>query len=89
MRMEPNFTSEAGEVEDTLYESDRHAYDQLWMVLDRIAQLGEEAKYVPWVSYVSSREIWGTRIPGTNYTVFWRIDGDEFSIAHILKDVNV
>lgn len=87
--MEPEFSPEADRVEEALYADDRHAYDRLWDVLDRIGELGEEAKYLGWASYVSSRKIWGTKVPGTDYTVFWRIANDKFTVALIVADLGV
>ena len=65
--------------------SDR-VYQRLWDALDRIAADPETAPR----SYVSSRQVFGTKVPGTDYTVFWRIfDGEHLWVMWLLEDAGL
>lgn len=83
-----DFTDAARVIDDEFYQSAGSEYDRLWDVLDRIRADPEEAQHAPWSNYVSSQDLWGSKIPGTDYTVFWRVQpGPLLVVAHILPDI--
>jgi len=55
-------------VEATMNDRD---YNKLWDVLEFIAADLEAARTDPRNRFISSRNEWGTHIPGTRYTAFW------------------
>lgn len=59
-------------------------YGRLWDVIERIIDDPEYARHAPWAQFVSSRKIWGTKIPGTEYTMFWGTEGDTL-IVHLIE----
>lgn len=74
--MQVNYSKGAKAVEDHLYDNDPDAYEHLWEVLERIMEDPEEATYAAWSKYVSTRNLWGSKVPGTDYTVYWRVESD-------------
>ncbi|MEX0159805.1 MULTISPECIES: hypothetical protein [unclassified Microbacterium] len=85
--MEVSFANDAGDVVDQLRE---HVYERLWDVLDQIMKDPDEAPHAPWSEHVSSLNLWGTKIPGTDYTVFWRIEDDDMLyVAVVTPDLGV
>ncbi len=85
--MDVAFSNAAGAVQEEFYARPGVEYDRLWDVLDRILLDVEEAKHAPWVSYVSTFDLWGAKIPGTDYTVFWRASETTLLVAEIVRDV--
>jgi hypothetical protein len=85
--MDVEFTPEAQAVDDKLYDTQGTEYESLWSVLDRIRKDSEEAKHANWTNYVSTRDLWGSKILGTDYTVFWRVSpGPVLTVALIVRD---
>lgn len=85
--MQVEFTDAAGEVADRLEAHESRAYQRLWDVLDRILEDVEEARAR--ASYVSSRKVWADKVPGTDYTVFWRVNDDDLLVVYILADIGI
>lgn len=85
--MDISFSDEAKAVEDRLFaDADLRPYNKLWDVLEQILSDPEQAKHAPWTNYVSSRRLWGTKVPGTNYTVFWRVDPGAVIVVLLVED---
>jgi hypothetical protein len=83
MPVEVEFALQAQTEADTLT---ARAWDSLWDLLDRILADPEAAQHAPWASYVSSQRMFGSKIPGTDHTVYWWLDGDLVRVPWILKD---
>jgi hypothetical protein len=81
--MRTRFTPEAAQVEDSLPDK---VYDRLWDALERILADPEEAPYTGWAHYSSAHRVYGTPLPGTDWSVFWRISGDILEVVWILED---
>lgn len=82
-----SYTPDALRVATRLYEAeDDPTFDRLQEVLDRIALDPEEAKYAPWTEYVSSRSVWGTKIPGGDWTVFWMTRESGVVVVLLVED---
>lgn len=89
MEIPVDFTDAARAIDDEFYNSAGKEYERLWEVLDRICADPQEAQHASWTNYVSSQDLWGSKIPGTNYTVFWRVQpGPVLVVAHILPDID-
>jgi hypothetical protein len=83
-------TEEARQVEEHFFDDrESDSYDRLWDVLDRILEDPVAAPTSPWAHHVSTRDLWGSKIPGSNATVFWRISGDTLHVVHIFRDLGV
>lgn len=80
--LEPEADAEA----NRLFEDESPAYDKLWDVLERIAEDPEEAKHARWTNYVSSHGLWGAKIPGTDYTLFWKTADDHVVGVLLVED---
>lgn len=85
--MHVEMTDEARAVEQRFYD-DRNskAYDRLWDVIDAILADPEAALHAPRAHHVSSFNLWGSKIPGTDWTVFWRIADDALQLVYIFED---
>ncbi|MCT1364036.1 MULTISPECIES: hypothetical protein [unclassified Microbacterium] len=81
--MEVSFTLVAQGAEDTL---DDHSYNQLWDVIERILEDPEYARRAPWSEFVSTRKLYGTKVPGTDLTVYWAVEGDTLRVHVIAAD---
>lgn len=87
IKMNVSFANDAGDVVDQLPD---HVYDRLWDVLDKIVKDPEEAPHAAWSEHVSSQNLWGTKIPGTDYSVFWRIEDDNtLYVAVVTPDLGL
>jgi len=88
--VEVSFSDEAFKVANDLYDATGDpTYDRLQDVLDRIAEDPEEAKYAPWTDYVSSRRLYGTKIPGGDWTVFWKVNEDGVLVVLLVQDMGL
>lgn len=81
--MHVEFTDDAAAARDEM--SDR-AYDSMWDVLERILAEPENAPYASYASYSSAFDVWGTKVPGTDFTCFWKIAGDVLIVVWLLED---
>ena len=85
--MEVAFLASAAKVEEALYAQRGWDYEKLWDTLDRIRDESEDAAHASWSHYVSTFDLWGSHIPGTNLTVFWRFDkGPILAVAIIASE---
>lgn len=92
--MDVVFADQATVVEAELPE---HAYNHLWDVLERILADPEHARGAPWAKFISTRKLYGSKVPGTDYTVYWKIgpagedagDDDVLQVAGIYRDIGV
>ena len=85
-----SYSDEALRVATSLFEAaDDPTYDRLQDVLDRIAENPQEARYAPWTEFISSRQLYGTKIPGGDWTVFWRIDETGVVVILLVKDIGL
>lgn len=82
-----NFSPDAQAVHDQLRDDkSSRAYERLWEVLKRIDVDPEEAKHAGWANYVSTFNLWGSKVPGTDYSVYWRTDPGGVIVVHLLQD---
>ena len=85
--MEVAFLASAARVEEALYARRGRDYEKLWDTLDRIRDESEDAAHASWSHYISTFDLWGSPIPGTNLTVFWRFDkGPILTVAMIASE---
>jgi hypothetical protein len=86
--MHVDFDQDAAQVAARL---SSHAHDKLWEVLERILEDPEAAQHAPWASYVASHRLYGSKIPGTSWTVFWRpdFDADLLLVGPIADDLGI
>jgi len=61
-------------------------YDRMWDRVEKILADPEAGKHASWTNYVSSQRMWGSRVAGTDYTVFWTVDGDVLWVELIVED---
>jgi hypothetical protein len=66
-----------------------HVYNRLWDVLERILEDPESAQQSGWANWVSTQRLFGTKIPGCNWTVYWYIDGDTLQVPYLLEDTGI
>ena len=55
-------------------------------VLDRIRLDPEVATGAGWARYVSTKRVFGTKVPGSDWTVYWRIRDGVLEVPWILED---
>ena len=85
--MDVAFLESAARVEEALYALRGRDYEKLWDTLDRIRYESEDAAHASWSHYISTFDLWGSHIPGTNLTVFWRFDkGPILTVAMIARE---
>lgn len=85
-----SYTPDALRVATRLYEAeDDPTYDRLLDVLDRIAEDPEEAKHARWTEYVSSRQVYGTKVPGGDWTVFWKTTSRGVLVVLLIEDMGI
>ena len=82
-------TDEAKAVDDDLYGDHSTTYDKIWDVLEKIDADPTEAQHAPWTNFVSTQDLYGTKVPGTTYTVFWRVSGDVLDVRLIVEDLGL
>ncbi|MFC4138489.1 MULTISPECIES: hypothetical protein [unclassified Microbacterium] len=87
--MDIDFVGETDAFERQLLEQDLRAYGKLWDVLDALMSDPAEAKARARNSYVSTKDLWGTKVPGTDLTIFWRTKGSVVEIHVIAHDLGV
>jgi hypothetical protein len=90
MRMDVQFWKQAQQIEDEMYARASREYERLWELLDRIRNDPEAARHARWSQYVSTYSLWGSHIPGTEFTVYWRVESHAFlTVALIARDLGV
>lgn len=77
---------DATAVVDALYEAPGNDYDKVWDTIERIEGDPAEAKHAGWTNYVSTQDLYGTKVPGTDYTIFWRARGSVLDVRLIVAD---
>lgn len=82
--MDINLSDDAKAVDDALYAANAREYDPIWDVIERVAADVEEAKHAPYTSYVSTHGLYGVKVPGTDYTVYWEPRGDPTDEVHVM-----
>ncbi|WP_206445800.1 hypothetical protein [Agrococcus sp. KRD186] len=88
--MDVEFAADALAVEEQFYAASGPEYERLWEVLDRILEDADEAKHANWSNFVSSLDLWGSKVPGTQYMVFWRTSpGPVLYVAVIALDQGI
>jgi len=72
--MDVQFSAEAQQIEEEMYARASNEYERLWELLDRIRNDPEAARHARWSQYVSTYSLWGSHIPGTEFTIYWRVE---------------
>lgn len=85
--MKVALSPEAQASDDALFDAPGREYESVWDVIERIQLDPDEAKHANWTNFVSTFGLWGTKVPGTDLTVFWRVHADDvLEIALIERD---
>lgn len=90
--MRVSFVTPQAQVVERQFRDDEgsDSYEHLWDVLDRICEDPAYAqKGAAWAKYVSTQKCWGSKIPGTDYTVYWKVEGDLLQVLHLLHDPGI
>lgn len=74
---------------DALYVNPGNTYDKVWDIIEKIESDPVEAQHAGWTNYVSSQDLYGTKVPGTDYTIFWRVSEDVLDIRLIAADLGL
>jgi hypothetical protein len=80
-----HFEPQALDAIDALEHDDPRTFDRIFDLLELLAADPVEAK-VRRGNYVSTRDVWGTHVPGTDYTVYWRTDPEVFVVYLVRED---
>lgn len=70
---------------DQLWDIDPDAYDRIFDTLEAIAADPAEAK-IRLGKYVSTRDVWGTHVRRTDYTVYWKTNERGVLVVYLIRE---